>query len=113
MDKKYSFAFTIGAVKEICERCPDHDIERIQELFDENNYITMLDNMAWFICVLSKWSTFRETRSYDGALTEDDIMVMDMEEIKDLFNQAMAAFRNDKEPETEVKATGKKTEDVK
>lgn len=111
MDRKYNFAFTIGAVKEICERCPDRDIERIQELFNEDNYIDMLDNMTWFICVLSKWSVFKETRSYEGALTEDDVMVMDMDEIRELFDQAMGAFRKDKDPETEVKAVGKKTEE--
>lgn len=111
MGEKYTFAYTIGAIKEVCARCPDHDPERIGELFNENKYVELLDNMAWFISTLSKWSERRTHGSDEGALTEDDIMLMDMDEINDLFAQAMAAFKRDQKSETEIKPA-KKTKAV-
>ena len=111
MGEKRKFTFTIGAVKEICERCPDHDIARIGELFDENDFVAMLDNMAWFISTLNRWSTKKATGSEEGALTEDDILLMDMEEVNKLFAQAMIAFNRDQKSETEIKPA-KKTKAV-
>lgn len=108
---KYKFAFTIGAVRDICERCPDHDIERIGELFDEHDFVSMLDNMAWFISVLNTWSVYKETGSRDGALQIDDILLMDMDEVNALFAQAMAAFNKDQTSETEITGA-KKTKAV-
>lgn len=107
MDKKYTFAFTIGAVRDVCERCPDHNIERITELFDESDFVAMLDNMAWFISTLNKWSVLKETGSKDGALSIDDILLMDMDEVNDLFSQAMSAFNKDKSGETEIQPAKK------
>lgn len=105
-EMSYKFAFTIGAIKDVCERCPDHDIARIDELFSDD-YYTTLNNMIWFITTLNRWAVFKETRSFDGALSEEDIMVMDMDEIKELFADAMKTFRNDSTPETEVEPTKK------
>lgn len=96
------FAFTIGTIKDVCERCPNHDLDRLGELFSGNDYTTLLDNMAWFISTLNRWAVFKETRSFDGALTVDDVMVMDMPEVMSLFDEAMAAFNKDKKTETEI-----------
>lgn len=106
---KRKFVFTIGAIKEACERCPDHDIERIEELFDENDMVSLLDNMAWFISLLNRWAVIKETGSADGALTEKQIMLMEMPEVKALFAEAMAAFKRDQQSETEI-TPAKKTE---
>lgn len=108
---KKKFTFTIGAIKEVCERCPDHDIARIQELFNENDLVTMLDNMAWFISVLDRWTVKKETGTEEGALTIDDILLMDMEEINALFADAMAAFNKDSKSESEIEPV-KKTKAV-
>lgn len=99
---KKKFAFTIGTIKEVCERCPDHDLDRLGELFSGNDYPKTIDNMAWFISTLNRWAVFKETRSFDGAMTVDDVMVMDMPEVMALFDEAMAAFNKDKQPETEI-----------
>ena len=107
MEKKYTFAFTIGAVRDVCERCPDHNIERIGELFSDSDFVEMLDNMAWFISTLNKWSVLKETGSKEGALNIDDILLMDMAEVNDLFGQAMAAFNKDKSGETEIQPSKK------
>lgn len=107
MKKEYTFTFTIGAVRDICERCPDHDIERIGELFDEHDFVAMLDNMAWFISVLNQWSVFKETGSRDGALKVEDVLLMDMDEVNALFAQAMAAFNRDQKADTEITETKK------
>lgn len=105
---KRNFIFTIGAIKDVCERCPDRDITRVEELFSDNDYVTTLDNMAWFISTLDYWGTKKTTGSAEGALTVDDIMLMDMKEIKELFSEAMTAFKNDQKSETEI-APAKKT----
>lgn len=104
---KRNFTFTIGAVRDICERCPDHDIARIEELFTEDNYVKTLDNMAWFICVLDRWGQKKATGSDEDALTVDDIMLMNMSEINELFADAMSAFRNDQKSESEIAPTKK------
>ena len=104
---KRNFIFTIGAIKEVCERCPDHDIERIQELFNENDLVTLLDNMAWFISVLDRWTVKKETGSEEGALTSDDILLMDMKEVNALFADAMTTFKKDSKGETEIEPTKK------
>lgn len=100
------FAMTLGALKEICKRAPGGDIDRMNELFDSDNVVDALDNMAWFICVLNKWHTYKETRSFEGSLVEDDIYALNIDEIKELFSVALATFKQDTVPETEVE--GKK-----
>lgn len=99
---KYKFAFTIGTIKEVCERCPNHDLDRLGELFATNDYMKSIDNMAWFICTLNRWAVFKETRSFDGALQIDDVMAMEMPEVMALFDEAMATFNKDKKSETEI-----------
>lgn len=104
---KKKFAFTIGAIKEVCERCPNHDIENIADLFAEEDTVKRLENMIWFICTLNKWGVFKETNSFEGALTENDILKMEMSDINDLFDYAMSAFRGDSQSETETEPVKK------
>jgi hypothetical protein len=106
--KNVGFTVTIGALKELIERCPDRDIEKITELFKGDDMIASLDHMAWFIAVLSRWHCYRETRTFDGAIDEADIYAMNTEEIQELFAEAMKTFRKDNTPTTEVTTTGKK-----
>lgn len=101
------FAFTIGAVKDLSDRCPAHDIDRLTELFENDNVGTTLENMAWFVHVLNKWYTYKTTRSFDGCLTEDDVLAMDVKEVRSLFDEAMISFRRDAKPTTEVEPTKK------
>lgn len=102
-----NFALTNGAVKELCERCPNHDIEKVAELFETTDMIERLNNMEWFICILSKWGTKKATGSFDGALTMDDVDLMDITEIGELFNEAMKVFGNDAKPSSDVKSAKK------
>lgn len=102
------FAFTIGAIRDVCERCPDNDIERVRELFDDNqNMVSMIDNMVWFITVLNKWYVYKETGSFDGAVKESELLGMEMSEIRDMFDSAMLAMKQDKEPDTEIEPAKK------
>lgn len=105
--KKYKFAFTIGAIRDVCSRCPEHDIDRIEELFSDSDYIATLNNMVWFVVTLNKWAVYKDTRSFEGALTEDDVMAMEMDEINELFAAAISAFRNDQKTDTEIEPTKK------
>ena len=102
------FALTNGAIKELCERCPGHDIDKISQLFDTDDMIERLDNMSWFICILSKWGTKRATGSFDGALTAEDIDNLNMDELTELFQNAMGISKIDAAPTVSVKATEKK-----
>ncbi len=101
------FAMTIGALKELAERCPEHDIEKIDVLFSSDDIVKTLDNMAWFISVLNRWYIYRNTKTFDGALEEADILAMDVDEVKALFGAAMRMFRNDSTPETQVEPVKK------
>lgn len=100
------FAMTLGALKELLTRCPDGDISNIMSLFTGNT-AELFDNMAWFIVVLNRWYQYRETRSFDGAVTEDDILALNINELNALFDKAMAAFKTGNTPETEVTPTKK------
>lgn len=105
----YYFALTTGAVKELCERCPNHDIEQVSVLFDTEDLIERLDHMSWFICILSKWGTKKMTGSFEGALTMNDIDTMDINEIGDLFAEAMKIFGKDSKPSGDVESVKKAT----
>lgn len=102
-----NFALTNGAVKELCERCPNHDIEKVAELFETEDMVERLDNMEWFICILSKWGTKKATGSFDGALTMEKADLMDINEIGELFAEAMKTFSTDAKPSSEVKPAKK------
>lgn len=104
---KRNFAFTIGAIKEVCERCPDHDINRLMELFNETDFIKQLENMTWFICTLNKWAVYKDTGSFEGALTEEDLLKMEMPDINAMFDEAMVSFAGDSKSETEVEPVKK------
>lgn len=107
MKKGCTFAFTVGAIREVCERCPNHDIDKILDLFTEEDTIKRLDNMVWFICTLNKWGVFKETGSFDGALTENEILAMEMGDINEMFESAMASFKGDSTPEDETEPAKK------
>lgn len=106
-DKEIGFAVTLGALKELLERCPNGDITQIEKLFTGQDMTTMLENMAWFVRVLNKWYLYRETRSFEGAITEDDVFSLEIDEIQQMFTTAMKAFHRDRTPETEVEPTKK------
>lgn len=103
----YKFAFTIGAMQEVCERCKDHDISNVYDLFAESDPVIRVDNMIWIICILNKWAIFVETDSFDGALTKNDLLKMDISDLNDMFDAAMSSMRKDQTPETEVEPTKK------
>ena len=104
---KRNFAFTIGAIREVCERCPDHDIDKLMDLFNEEDLIKRLDNMIWFICTLNKWAIYRDTGTFEGALTEDELLAMEMSDINEMFDDAMLSYAGDRQPETEIEPTKK------
>ena len=106
--EKLEFAMTLGALKELSEKCPDKDIEKINTLFEGRNIVDTMDNMVWFVLVLNKWGTYKASRSFEGALTEDDVYSLEIDEIQGLFDPAMSAFRKDKTPSMEVVSNGKK-----
>lgn len=104
--KKVGFAMTLGAIKDLCQKAPGSDIDRVTELFDMDDMLGTLDNMAWFIMILNKWYVYKQTRSFEGMLTEDDVYAFEIDEIRALFADALATFKKDITPETEVE--GKK-----
>lgn len=105
MEKR--FVFTVGAMGEIAERCPNHDFERVYDLFAEEDAVKRLDNMIYVICVLNKWAIYKDTDTFDGAMTKNDILKLDITELNDLFDEAMTAMTEDRQPKTETEPTKK------
>ena len=95
---------TVGASIEIARLCPDGDISRVSEIFDQNHFAKTMENTAKFIVALHRGARRAEDgRDAELYLTEDDIYNMEVSEIQELQLAAVAAFRRDGKTEVEIK----------
>lgn len=98
------FKMTVGASIEIARLCPDGDISRVSEIFDQNHFAKTMENTAKFIVALHRGARRAEDgRDAELYLTEDDIYNMDVSEVQELQLAAVAAFRRDGKTEVEIK----------
>lgn len=111
--KKIGFKRTVGAVSDLAKLAPDGRIDRLGEIFNEENLGASLEGGAQFLAILNKWYekslVFTEQGYTPDPVPAEWFMSLDMEEFTELFNDAMKQFTEDDIPTVEaVEQKGKK-----
>jgi hypothetical protein len=94
--KEVHFKATIRALREIAKMCPDGDINKADQLFTGAT-ADVLDNTVRFVSLLS-----------GGALSEDDLLDLDVQELTAVQSAAADAFRADQQGEIRVESKKEK-----
>lgn len=103
--KERKFLLTVGASAEIAELCPDGDLSRIGEALGVS-FAKNLRFIARMIAAMSRG--YEENRKYmepgyePDPLTVNEVLSLQMSEIKELQDEAFAAFKADTAPSVEV-----------
>ena len=113
--RKIGFKRTVGAISELAKLAPDGRVDRLGELFNEQDLGTTLESGAQFLAILNKWyekSLVFENKGYTpDPVPADWFMSLDMEEFTELMNDAMKQFALDDQVTIEaVEPKGKKNE---
>jgi hypothetical protein len=113
--RKIGFKRTVGAVSDLAKLAPDGRIDRLGEVFSEDNLGLTLESGAHFLAILNKWyekSLVFEDKDYKpDPIPQDWFMSLDMDEFTDLMNEAMRQFGLDDAVTVEaVEPKGKKNE---
>lgn len=111
--REIGFKRTVGAVADLAKIAPDGRIDRLGEIFNENNLGLTLESGASFLAILNKWyekSLVFENKDYiPDPIPVDWFMSLDMEDFTDLMNKAMKQFGIDDQITIEtVEPKGKK-----
>lgn len=113
--RKIGFKRTVGAISDLTKIAPGGRVDRLGEIFNEENLGASLEGGAQFLSILNKWYEKSLIFVEDGY-TPDPIPVewflnLDMNEFTDLFNEAMKQFADDDVPTVEaVEPKSKKNE---
>ena len=111
--KEIGFKRTVGAISEIAKLAPGGNIERLGEIFSENDMGTTIESGAHFLAILNKWYekslVFTEQGYKPEPIPADWFMMLDMNDYMELLNKAMKQFEEDNNPTIEtVEPKGKK-----
>lgn len=108
--KERKFMLTVGASAEIADLCPDGDLAKLPKLL-EGRYSAITKATAKIIAALNKG--YEDARAFEAEgyeadpLTVAEIMTLSPAELKELQDEALAAFVADKQPTVEVKPAKK------
>jgi hypothetical protein len=113
--RKIGFKRTVGAVSDLAKLAPDGRMDRLGELFKEDNMGLTLESGAHFLAILNKWyekSLVFENKGYTpDPIPEEWFLSLDVEEFTALMNEAMSQFGIDDQATIEaVEPKGKKNE---
>lgn len=113
--RKIGFKRTVGAVTDLAKLAPDGRVDRLGELFTEENLGLTIESGARFLAILNKWyekSLVFENKGYKpDPIPEEWFLSLDMDEFTELMNDAMKSFGLDDEVTVEaVEPKGKKNE---
>ena len=105
--KERGFLLTIGASAEISELCPQGDLSRLGEVFNQS-YAKQIRITARLIAAMSRGyenQKHYEDPSYEpDALTVDEIMTLDTQMFQELTHEVMQKFGSDQQPTVETEA---------
>ena len=97
--RKIGFKRTVGAVSDLAKLAPDGRMDRLGEIFSENDLGLTLESGAQFLAILNKWyekSLVFEDKDYiPDPIPEEWFMSLDMDDFMELMNQAMKQFEED------------------
>ena len=113
--RKIGFKRTVGAVSDLTKLAPDGRVDRLGEIFTEDNLGLTLECGAKFLAILNKWyekSLVFENKGYTpDPIPEEWFLSLDMDDFTELMNEAMKQFGLDDQTTVEaVEIKGKKNE---
>lgn len=111
--RKIGFKRTVGAVSDLAKLAPDGRVDRLGELFSENDLGLTLESGAQFLAILNKWyekSLVFEDQGYVAdPIPVEWFMSLDMDDYTELIDEAMRQFSMDDQTTVEaVEPKGKK-----
>ena len=113
--KKIGFKRTVGAIADLTKLAPGGRVDRLGEIFSEDNLGLTLESGVHFLAILNKW--YEKSLAFDNKeyvpdpVPEDWFMMLDMEDFTELMNEAMKQFGLDDQTTVEaVEIKGKKNE---
>lgn len=112
--REIGFLNTVKTTAELAKMCPDHDIDRLMELFPEDNQgiPEILENGAKIIHVLNEG--YERNKAYEEPgyepqiLTIDEIMYLPSDVYYKLMKSAWAQLQNGTKTTVEVEPVKKK-----
>lgn len=109
--KERGLLLTVGASVEISDMCPQGDLSRLGEVFDQA-YGKQVRATVKMIAAMSRAyedAKHFEDPSYEpDALTVNEILSLEPSAFRDLTNEAMKKFIADQTPTVEVEESKKK-----
>lgn len=113
--KKIGFKRTVGAISELSKLAPDGRIDRLGEVFNQENLGLTVENGAKLLSILNKWyekaKVFEDPGYKPDPIPADYFMMLDMDDYTALLNEAMEQFNEDAKVTVEaVEPRGKKNE---
>ena len=113
--RKIGFKRTVGAVSDLAKLAPDGRVDRLGEIFNEDDLGLTLSSGAKFLAILNKWyekSLVFEDKGYTpDPVPEEWFLSLDMDDFTQLMNDAMKQFGIDDQVTVEaIEAKGKKNE---
>lgn len=99
--KTIGFKRTVGAVSDLTKIAPEGNINRLGELFSEENLGITLDTTVKFLTILNKWyekSKVFEDKDYTpDPVPEDWFLSLDPDQLLTLSKEALKQFGIDDE----------------
>lgn len=113
--RKIGFKRTVGAVSDLTKLAPEGRMERIGEIFSEDNLGLTLESGAQFLAILNKWyekSLVFENKDYKpDPVPAEWFLSLDMDDFTALMDEAMKQFGIDDQVTVEAtEPKGKKNE---
>ena len=113
--RKIGFKRTVGAVSDLTKLAPEGRMERIGEIFSEDNLGLTLESGAQFLAILNKWyekSLVFENKDYKpDPVPVEWFLSLDMDDFTALMEEAMKQFGIDDQVTVEAtEPKGKKNE---
>ena len=111
--RKIGFKRSVGAVSDLTKLAPGGKLDRMGELFNEENLGTTIESGAHFLAILNKWYekslVFEDAGYKPDPLPAEWFMSLDMDVFTALMDEAMKQFTEDDKTTIEaVEVKGKK-----
>lgn len=113
--QKYGLLYSVGAMEELKEHCPDHDLNKLGRLLDDAK------GGKEMLCILSRWHEKAEAmkarlegREYQEHPLEMELLdLVPMQDFNEMMGEAVAVMFRDREQTVETEEptrNGKKKE---
>lgn len=109
--RECGFRFTVRAAQELAELCPDKDIAKLGELFDNKTYPELVNTITQMAIIFNMADEEARAFNSDGEprkpLTREEIMVMSKDEFAALQKEVLRAYGIDTKRTVEVEPSKK------